>query len=87
MSAIFSEPPMFYEQVGAVNGPMARRVEGLRLALAAMSQPDPGDPCWLLAPRLGVKAPRPVSVAVTVDPGGWGCAPMVSAREGPRVRG
>lgn len=79
MSAIFSEPPMFYEQVGAVNGPMARCVSDLRLALAVMSQPDPGDPCWLPAPRLGSKASRPVSVAVTVDPGGWGCAPVVSA--------
>ena len=82
LSAIFSEPPMFFEQVGAVNGPMARRVGDLRLALTAMSQPDPSDPCWLPAPRLGAKASRPVSVALTVDPGGWGCSPVVAAGVG-----
>ena len=79
LSAIFSEPPMFYEQVGAVNGPMARHVEDLRLALAVMSQPDPSDPCWTPAPRLGGDAPGPIRVALSVDPEGRGCAPVVAA--------
>ena len=79
LSAIFSEPPMFFEQVGAVNGPMARRVKDLRLALSVMSQPDLSDPCWLPAPRLGAQATKPVSVALAVDPGGWGCSPVVAA--------
>ena len=70
---------MFYEQVAAVNGPMARHVEDLRLSLAVMSRPDPSDPCWTPAPRLGAKLPEPLRVAVSVDPGGWGCAPVVAA--------
>ena len=79
LSAIFSEPPMFYEQVGAVNGPMARCVRDLRLALAVMSRPDRSDPCWLPAPRLGAEGAQPTGVALTVDPGGCGCSPVVAA--------
>ena len=78
-SRIFSEPPMFFEQVAAVNGPMARCVEDLRLALPVMARFDPGDPCWMPAPRDGARPPGPLRVAVSVDPGGWGCSPLVAA--------
>ena len=81
-SRIFTEPPMFFEQVAAVNGPMARCVEDLRLALSVMARFDPGDPCWTPAPRVGARPPEPIRVAVSVDPGGWGCAPVVAAGVG-----
>ncbi len=38
--------PMYYEQIACVNGPMARTVEDLQLALSVMQQPDPSDPIW-----------------------------------------
>ena len=75
----FSEPPMFFEQVAAVNGPMARCVGDLRLALSIMAHFDPGDPCWTPPPRDGARTPAPIRVAVTADPGGWGCSPVVAA--------
>ena len=78
-SRIFTEPPMFFEQVAAVNGPMARCVEDLRLALSIMARCDPSDPCWMPGPRDGASPPGPLRVAVTVDPGGWGCSPVVAA--------
>lgn len=66
-------------QLFAVQGPMARRVEDLRVALAVMSQPDPRDPTWVPAPLEGPEPARPVRVAVTVDPAGQGVDPDVAA--------
>lgn len=74
----FSDPPLFYEQVAAVNGPMARHVMDLRLALTVMSQPDPGDPWWTPAPLSGPEIPGPIRVAVTTNPGGVGGDPLVA---------
>lgn len=45
MSTLDDAPP-YYEQQACVNGPLARSVADLRLALAVISQPDPGDPIW-----------------------------------------
>ncbi|NNE21487.1 MAG: hypothetical protein HKN11_02645 [Rhizobiales bacterium] len=75
----FDDPPMFYEQVACVNGPMARHVGDLRLALDVLGAPDPNDPCWTPAPRNSGCAQSPVRVAVTTDPGGDGCCPIISA--------
>ena len=77
-TSIFPDPPMFYEQVAAVNGPMARHVKDLRLALEVMSRPDPGDPWWTPAPRLGSTMPGPVRVALTTDPEGHGGSAVVA---------
>ena len=49
-------------QLMAVEGPMARRVADVRLALEAMSGPDPRDPWWVPAPLHGPPAPRSVAV-------------------------
>jgi amidase len=66
-------------QLFAVQGPMARHVRDLRLALAAMSGPDARDPWWTPAP-LTVQAPnRPRRVAVTTDPAGTGVDPDIVA--------
>ncbi len=77
MSSMSSAPPMLYEQVACVNGPMARRVEDLQLALDVMSRPDPTDPAWIPA----VAPPEPeagqLRVALVGDPSGDGVAPAV----------
>jgi len=77
-TSIFPDPPLYYEQVACVNGPMARHVEDLRLALDIMSQPDPRDPLWTPASRLGSTMPGPVKVALTIDPTGHGSSAVVA---------
>ncbi len=70
-------PPMFYEQVACVNGPMARHIGDLRLALKVMCQPDPVDPVWTPA----IAPPEPdtanLRVGLVSDPSGDGLAPAV----------
>ena len=78
-AAVFTDPPSFYEQVASVNGPMARRVADLRLALEALSRPDPEDPWWSPAPPRGPAPAGPIPVAVTTDPAGCGVSPRVAA--------
>jgi amidase len=46
MTTNAADIPMYYEQIACVNGPMARTVEDLQLALSVMQQPDPADPIW-----------------------------------------
>ncbi len=57
-------------QLFSVQGPMAREVRDLRLALAVMAERDVRDPCWVPAPLEGPKPVRPVRVAVTKSPAG-----------------
>ncbi|MBI5946687.1 MAG: hypothetical protein HY875_00940 [Chloroflexi bacterium] len=64
-------------QLFAVQGPMARHVRDLRLALSCMSAADARDPWWTPAPLVGPAVPK--RVAVTVDPGGAGVDPDVAA--------
>jgi len=77
-SSIFPNRPLFYEQIASVNGPMARHVRDLRLALDIMSRPDPTDPLWIPALRMGKAMPGPIKVAVTTDPAGHGVSPAVA---------
>jgi amidase len=49
-------------QLMSVQGPLARSVRDVRLALSAMAQHDPRDPWWTPAPLIGPKAPRRVAV-------------------------
>lgn len=64
-------------QLYAVDGPMARHVRDLRLALASMSAGDARDPWWTPAPLEG--NPRPSRVAVVRDPDGLGVDRDVAA--------
>ncbi len=73
-------------QMFAVEGPMARRVSDVALALSAMSGPDARDPSWVPAPLEGPMAPKPVRVAVTRNPGGGGVHPDVEAGVGLAAR-
>lgn len=61
-------PPSF--QLMSVQGPIAREVADLRIALAAMAARDQRDPGWMPAPLSGVRAPEPLRVAVTREPFG-----------------
>ncbi len=49
-------------QLMAAQGPLARSVRDVRLALAAMAQHDPRDPWWTPAPLLGPDAPKRVAI-------------------------
>lgn len=64
-------------QITAVSGPLARTVDDLRLALAAMSAPDARDPWWAPAPLIGPAVPR--CVALCVAPDGMATQPEVVA--------
>ncbi len=59
-------------QLFAVQGPMARRVADLRLALASMSERDANDPWWTPAPLASEPPALPIRVAVVREPGGEG---------------
>ncbi len=75
-TSIFSDPPTFYSQIAAVNGPMARHVRDLRLALQVLEQRDPADPWWTPAAQ---RTPAgQIRVAVCANPGGHGVAPSVA---------
>ncbi|GAA0585071.1 amidase family protein [Craurococcus roseus] len=66
-------------QVLSAQGPLARRVGDLRLALQAMAAPDPRDPWQAPVPLSGLPAPaRPIRVALCADPAGGGVHPTVA---------
>lgn len=56
-------------QTMLVNGPLARSVGDLRLALAAMSGASPGDPCYAPVPLAGPPLAKPIRVGVVRDVG------------------
>lgn len=63
----------------SVQGPLARRVADVRLALEVMSRGDASDPWWVNAPLRGSDTQRPLHVALSVDPSGSGVHPHVEA--------
>jgi amidase len=66
-------------QILSTQGPLARRVGDLRLALEAMAAPDPRDPWQMPVPLAGPPlAARPIRVALCADPAGGGVHPSVS---------
>lgn len=66
-------------QLMSVNGPLARSVRDLRLALAAMAVRDPRDPLWTPAPLAGEPLPRPLRAAIVAEPADFKVDPAVSA--------
>ncbi|MFO1311242.1 MAG: amidase family protein [Burkholderiales bacterium] len=65
-------------QLMAAQGPLARSVRDVRLALAAMAQHDPRDPWWTPAPLMGPAAPRRVAIVdAAEDLGGIAPSPAV----------
>jgi amidase len=64
-------------QIGAVSGPLARTINDLRIALAAMSAPDAHDPWYAPVPLNGPL--RPKRVAMCLNPDGLDPVPEVIA--------
>jgi amidase len=64
-------------QLMSATGPIGRTIEDLRVALAAMSAPDPRDPWWVPAPLEG--PPAPLHAAMCLRPGGLQIAREVEA--------
>ena len=71
------EPPIGI-QLMHVEGPMARRVEDVRLGLRAMAIHDRRDPWSNPSPPVDATGPRPV-VALVIDPGGRGVSEQVAS--------
>lgn len=65
-SAPVERPPM--AQLMSCQGPLARQVADVRLALEVMSRRDPRDPWWVPAPLLPAGTGGPVRVAVAPIP-------------------
>jgi amidase len=66
-------------QMTNCQGPMARRVADLRVALDLMSAPDARDPRWIQHASPSALSPGRIKVAVVRDPGGLGIDPHVRA--------
>jgi amidase len=60
-------------------GPMARHVADLRLALGIISAPDARDPRWVPVPWDATPSGQRLRVAVARNPAGAGVDPLVSA--------
>jgi amidase len=61
-------------QLLSVQGPLARTVRDIRLALATLAARDARDPWWVDAPLEGPPAPSPIRVAVVTSPEALGGA-------------
>jgi amidase len=59
-------------QILSVQGPLARTVADVRLALSAMAARDPRDPWWVAAPLEGPAPAHPRRVAVVTEPNALG---------------
>lgn len=73
-----AERPMLAHLMSA-QGPLARSVADVRLALGVMSQRDPRDPWWVPAPLEGPKPKGPVKVALAKMPADINVHPSVTA--------
>jgi amidase len=65
------DPPMAV-QAFVVQGPLARRVDDLRIGLCAMEAPDPRDPSAIPPSGRAEPPAAPIKVAVVADTGGSG---------------
>lgn len=73
--ASYPEDGVLAEQLMHVEGPMARRVADLRVALSVLAGPHPRDPFCVPAPLEGPPVPR--RVALLDEPPGGDTAPAV----------
>jgi amidase len=71
-----AERPMLAHLMSA-QGPLARSVGDVRMALDVMSQRDPRDPWWVPAPLAGAKPKGPIKVALAKLPDDMDVAPSV----------
>lgn len=73
-----AERPLMAQFMSA-QGPLARSVADVRLALEVMSQRDPRDPWWVPAPLRGPPPPKPIRVALARLPADMQPDPEVMA--------
>lgn len=73
-----TERPMLAHLMSA-QGPLARHVADVRLALEVMSQRDPRDPWWVPAPLVGERPKGPIKVALAKIPDDMNVDPSVAA--------
>lgn len=73
-----AERPMLAHLMSA-QGPLARHVADVRLALEVMSQRDPRDPWWVPAPLVGERPKGPIKVALARIPDDMKVDPHVAA--------
>ena len=73
-----AERPMLANLMSA-QGPLARSVGDVRLALEVMSARDPRDPWWVPAPLVGPKPKGPIRVALAKLPDDMDVDPSVRA--------
>lgn len=78
-AAVTEPPETLVIQMTHTQGPMARHVADLRLALGIISTADARDPRWVPAPLVGPAMAGPVKVAVVRNPLGAGIDPHVRA--------
>ncbi|GGE17340.1 indoleacetamide hydrolase [Polymorphobacter glacialis] len=78
-SAIEPRSPVLAAQLMAVEGPMARHVGDLRLALSVLAGPHPRDPVSVPAPLTGPSLAGRIKVAVVTAPPGGATHPSISA--------
>jgi amidase len=62
-----------------VQGPLARSVADMRLALSAMAQPDMRDGTWMPVPLNGQALDRPIGVAIAPSPFGDEAPDVIAA--------
>jgi amidase len=74
-----SEDRLLAVQLMNVQGPMARRVADVRLALRVLMGAHPRDPQSIDAPFEGVPPVRPIRVGVVAEPPGGSTDPAVAA--------
>jgi amidase len=77
-ASALAERPMLAHLMSA-QGPLARHVGDIRLALDVMSRRDPRDPWWVPAPLTGPKPKGPIKVALAKIPGDMKVDPAVGA--------
>ncbi|MGJ5047773.1 amidase family protein [Bradyrhizobium oligotrophicum] len=73
-----AERPMLAHLMSS-QGPLARSVADVRLALEVMSRRDPRDPWWVPAPLEGETPKRPIKVALAKIPDDMDVDPSVQA--------
>lgn len=73
-----AEEHLLAVQLMNVQGPMARTVADVRIALGLIAGADPRDPWSITAPLEGAPLPRPIRVAMVPSPPGGSCDPVVA---------
>lgn len=78
-AAVTAPDPTLISQMANCQGPMARRVTDLRLALSLISASDPRDPRWVPVPITEPGSGAGKRVALVRNPLGGGIDPQVAA--------